>query len=190
MSHILDRVIHYSNALDTESLCIIKGVSCWSIRADVHVVDYDGNLTDAACVAIMAGLQHFRRPDAVVRDGQVLIYAPDERVPVPLNITHKPLAVTFRTFDHGQAVIVDATRKEEQAAEGDAVFGINNSGDLCYLSKSSGGPVNPLLLVHNTDVALAKVTALNKIIDAALRADLAKRSKSGLADAARAEFDR
>jgi exosome complex component RRP45 len=37
----------HSNALDTESLCILKGVSCWSIRADVHVIDYDGNITDA-----------------------------------------------------------------------------------------------------------------------------------------------
>ena len=63
-TNTLDRIIRHSNALDTESLCILKGVSCWSIRADVHIIDYDGNITDAACIAIMAGLQHFRRPDA------------------------------------------------------------------------------------------------------------------------------
>ncbi|KAL2813973.1 ribosomal protein S5 domain 2-type protein [Aspergillus granulosus] len=190
VTNVLDRVIRHSNALDTESLCILKGVSCWTIRADVHITDYDGNLIDASCIGVMAGLQHFRRPDAVVKDGQVIVYGIDEKVPVPLNITHKPLSVTFHTFDEGKIVILDATRKEEQASEADVVIGLNNAGDVCYLSKFSGSPVDAMVFVTKTTVALEKVKELNGIIDKALQVDLAKRAKGGLAEQARAENDR
>ncbi|KAF4240152.1 hypothetical protein CNMCM6457_007928 [Aspergillus fumigatiaffinis] len=190
VAHVLDRLVRHSNALDTESLCILKGVSCWSIRADVHVTDYDGNLIDAACIGVMAGLQHFRRPDAVVKDGQVIVYGLDERVPVPLNITHKPLSVTFHTFDEGKRVILDATRKEEQASEADVVFGMNNAGDVCFVSKFSGSPVDALVFVSKSSVALEKVKEINAIIDKALQADSAKRSKNGMAEESRAENDR
>ncbi|PLN84883.1 exoribonuclease complex, subunit Rrp45 [Aspergillus taichungensis] len=190
VTNVLDRVVRHSNALDTESLCILKGVSCWSIRADVHITDYDGNLVDASCIGIMAGLLHFRRPDAVVKDGQVIVYGLDERVPVALNITHKPLAVTFHTFDEGKQVILDATRKEEQASEADVVIGINNAGDVCFVSKFSGSPVDAMVFVNKTNVALEKVKEINGVIDKALQADLAKRGKGGLAEQSRAENDR
>ncbi|OJJ50556.1 hypothetical protein ASPZODRAFT_126439 [Penicilliopsis zonata CBS 506.65] len=190
VTHVLDRVIRHSNALDTESLCILKGVSCWSIRADVHVTDYDGNLIDAACIGIMAGLQHFRRPDAVVKDGQVIVYGVEERVPVPLNITHKPLSVTFHTFCDGKRVVYDATRKEEQASEGDLVMGINNAGDLCFVSKFAGAPVDAMTLITRSSVALNKVKEINGMIDKALQSDLAERAKKGLAEESRAENDR
>ena len=156
----------------------------------MHVLDYDGNLTDAACIATMAGLQHFRRPDAVVRDGKVIVYGVEQRVPVALNITHKPLSVTFHTYNDSKHVIVDATLKEEQAAEGDLVIGINNAGDLCYASKIAGAPVDAMVIVTKTSIAWEKVKVLNAAIDKVLQADLAKRAKVGMADESRAENDR
>ncbi|KAJ5591499.1 Exoribonuclease phosphorolytic domain 1 [Penicillium hispanicum] len=190
VTNIIDRVVRHSNALDTESLCIMKGVSCWSIRADVHVLDYDGNLTDAACIAIMTGLQHFRRPDAVVREGQVIVYGVEERVPVALNITHQPLSITFNTYNEGKNIILDATRKEEQASEGELVIGINNSGDVCFMSRFSGAPINPLEVVNKSNVALKKVKEINAVIDKVLQEDLARRAKQGMAEESRAENDR
>ncbi|KAL5357153.1 ribosomal protein S5 domain 2-type protein [Aspergillus floccosus] len=190
VTNVLDRVVRHSNALDTESLCILKGVSCWSVRADVHITDYDGNLIDAACIGVMAGLQHFRRPDAVVKDGQVIVYGVDERVPVALNITHKPLSVTFHTFDEGNYVVLDATRKEEQASEADVIIGMNNAGDVCFLSKFSGSPVDAMVFVRKSAVAQDKVKEINGIIDKALQADLAKRAKTGMVEESRAENDR
>ncbi|KAJ5171881.1 Exoribonuclease phosphorolytic domain 1 [Penicillium capsulatum] len=190
VTQIIDRVVRHSNALDTESLCILKGVSCWSIRADVHVLDYDGNLTDAACIAIMSGLQHFRRPDAVVRDGQVIVYGVEERVPVALNITHKPLSITFNVFNEGKSIILDATRKEEQASEGELVIGINNAGDVCFLSKFSGAPMDALEVVNKSNLALTRVKEINTLVDKVLQADLARRATKGMAELSRAENDR
>ncbi|KAJ5143624.1 Exoribonuclease phosphorolytic domain 1 [Penicillium bovifimosum] len=171
----LDRIIRHSNALDTESLCILKGVSCWAIRADIHVIDFDGNITDAACIGVMAGLQHFRRPDSVVKDGRVIVYGLEQRVPC---------------FNDSKQVIVDATRKEEQAAEGDLVIGINSAGDVCYISKHAGAPIDAMLIVTKTNLAWEKVKVLNAIVDKALQADLSKRADFGMADESRAANDR
>ncbi|GAD93071.1 exosome complex endonuclease 2, putative [Paecilomyces variotii No. 5] len=190
VTRILDRVIRHSNALDTESLCIVKGVSCWNIRADVHVLDYDGNLIDASCIAVMAGLQHFRRPDAVVKDGQVVVYDIDERIPVPLNITHKPLTVTFHTFNEGKSLLMDATTKEEQASEGDIVIALNNTGDICTLTKSSGFPVSAMDIVVKSSLALEKVKQINATIEKALAADMAQRAKKNRGAESSAQNDR
>lgn len=154
------------------------------------MIDYDGNLTDAACIAVMTGLQHFRRPDAVVRDGHVIVYKVEDRVPVALNITQKPLSVTFNSFNDGRNIIVDATRKEEQAAEGELVIGINSGGEVCFMSKFSGAALDPLSIVSKVNVALEKVKALNTQVDKVLQVDLAKRAKLGMADESRAANDR
>lgn len=36
----------------------------WQIRVDVHVLNHDGNLMDAASISAISALSHFRRPDA------------------------------------------------------------------------------------------------------------------------------
>jgi exosome complex component RRP45 len=100
------------------------------------------------------------------------------------------LSVTFHTYNESKNVIVDATLKEEQAAEGDIVIGINNAGDLCYLSKIAGVPVDAMVIVTKTSVAWEKVKELNAVIDKVLQADLAKRAKVGMADESRAANDR
>ena len=73
VNRVLEKSIRRSRAVDTESLCIIAGKLCWSIRADVHVLENDGNLTDAACVAVMAGLIHFKKPDTTVNGEEATI---------------------------------------------------------------------------------------------------------------------
>lgn len=187
---ILDQIVRHSNALDTESLCIVKGVSCWTIRADLTVVDYDGNLTDASCIALMTALKHFRRPDAVVRDGKVIVYKVEDRVPVPLNITHHPLTVSFNFFHKGQRIIIDASRLEEAASDGEFVLGINGGGEVAFASKLSGMALGPVGMLSKVEVAKEKAKAINAQMDQALEIDLAKRAKLGMEDQGRAANDR
>lgn len=40
-----------SDAIDTESLCIIAGEKVWCITCDIRVLNYSGNLTDACNIA-------------------------------------------------------------------------------------------------------------------------------------------
>lgn len=62
--------------LDLESLCILAKKLVWSVRVDVHFLDYDGGGVDAACVAVVAALWAFRREDVEVRGEDIQVVRP------------------------------------------------------------------------------------------------------------------
>lgn len=190
LSRILEKAIRRSNAIDTESLCIIAGQKCWSVRADVHVADFDGGLIDASCIAVIAALQHFRRPDVSVEGGKVNVYTPAERVPVPLSIMHHPLCVTFSFYHGGEVVLIDATLREEQVREGEMIVTMNRYGEVCQIAKLGGVPVDPMALVKCTKVALAKVQDLTRMISQRLDEDAKKKNLGGLIAELSAENER
>lgn len=98
ISRIIEKSIRRANALDLESLCIHAGSKCWSVRADVHFLNYDGNLIDTACIAVLTSLLHFKKQDLEVVNGKVILYDEMQRELVPLSILHIPLCVTFSFF--------------------------------------------------------------------------------------------
>lgn len=57
----------------------------WSIRVDVHVLDSGGNLIDACCLAALAALLGFRKPQVEVDqskgegEAQVTVFSPEVR---------------------------------------------------------------------------------------------------------------
>ena len=46
--------------LDMESLCVVSDEKVWCIRLDVQILSHCGNVADAASVAGLAALCHFR----------------------------------------------------------------------------------------------------------------------------------
>lgn len=190
LSRILEKAIRRSNALDTESLCIVAGQQCWNVRADVHVLDYDGGLTDASCIAVMAALQHFRRPDVSIEGENVTIYTLAERVPVPLSLLHHPICVTFSFFHDGEVVLLDATLQEEQLREGELIITMNRHGEVCQMAKLGGAPIEAVGLLQCTNVALTKVQAISKLITSRLAEDQKAKSVGGLMAELSAENER
>lgn len=187
---MLEKAIRRSNAIDTESLCIIAGAKCWSVRADVHIMDADGGLVDASCIAIIAALQHFRRPDVSVDGEDVTIYTMAERVPVPLSIMHHPICVTFSFYHGGETAVIDTTLREEQVREGEMVTTMNRYGEVCQIAKLGGVPVDALTLLNCTTVALQKVKEITSFISTKLIEDATKRDVGGLIAELRAENER
>lgn len=180
LSRILEKAIRRSSALDTESLCIIAGQKCFSVRADIHVLDHDGGLVDAACIALVAALQHFRRPDVTVEGEDVTVYSLREREPVPLAMLHHPLCVTFSYYHGGEIVLVDATLAEEQVRESEVIVTMNRHGEVCQIAKYGGSPVDALSLLSCSSVAFSKVQELWKFLQKKLEEDAEKRDAGGL----------
>ncbi|KAI9804420.1 MAG: hypothetical protein M1825_001319 [Sarcosagium campestre] len=190
LSRILEKAIRRSSALDTESLCIIAGQQCWTIRVDVHVMDHDGGLTDASCVAVLAALQHFRRPDVAIEGERVTVYPPTERVPVPLSILHQPLCVSFSFFHAAETVLVDATLQEELLREGELIITMNKHGELCQMAKMGGVPVDATKILHCSNLALVKVRHLSTLISKRLDEDARNKDIGGLIAELSAENER
>ncbi|KAK3065528.1 hypothetical protein LTS18_000005 [Coniosporium uncinatum] len=190
LSRILEKAIRRSSALDTESLCVIAGNKCFHLRADIHVLDHDGNLVDAACIALIAALQHFRRPDVAVEGENVTVFSVREREPVPLAMLHHPLCITFSYYNEGETVLLDATLAEEQVREGEVIVTMNKHGEVCQIAKYGGATVDALALLDCTGVALNKVQAVSKFIQERLDLDAKKRDLGGLMAELSAENER
>ena len=190
LSRILEKAIRRSNAIDTESLCIVAGTKCWAVRADVHVLDFDGGLIDASCIAIIAALQHFRRPDVSVDGETITIYTLGERVPVPLSIMHHPICVTFSFFHAGEIILIDTSLREEQIREGEMVVTMNRHGEVCQIAKLGGIPVDAVVLLNCTTLAVTKVKEIADLITKRLQADATSRDVGGLIAELSAENER
>ncbi|KAF2477440.1 exoribonuclease [Lindgomyces ingoldianus] len=180
LSRILEKAIRRSNALDTESLCIIAGIKCFALRADVHIVDHDGGLIDASCIAVMAALQHFRRPDVLVEGEKATVLSVREREPIPLSILHQPLCVTFSYYEDGEIFLVDANLAEEQVRQGEVIVTMNRHGEVCQVAKYGGATVDPLAILNYINVALGKVKDMSAFIQKRLNEDAKKRDVGGL----------
>lgn len=190
LSRLLEKTIRRSGALDTESLCIIAGSKCFHVRADIHVLDQDGNIVDASCLAVLAALMHFRRCDFEVQGEEVKVYSEREREPVRLSMQHQPFCVTFSYYDNGSIMLQDTSLLEEQCREGEIVISMNRFGEVCQIAKYGGTPVDGLSMLTCTNAALERVKAFDKLVKEKLKEDEERRDAGGLMAELSAENDR
>ena len=176
LARLIEKSIRRSHALDTESLCIVSGKRCWAVRVDVLFLSHDGNLVDASCLACIAALSHFRRPDVSVDGDTITIHPVEERVPVPLSILHHPICVTFSFFHGGEVCLIDCTAQEEQLRDGEMSITVNRNGELCQIAKAGGVAAEAHVVLRCAEVALVKVREISKKLMDALKQDTAKRN--------------
>ena len=191
LSRLLEKTVRRSGALDTESLCLVAGQKCWSVRVDLHVLNHDGNLLDTACFAVVAALRHFRKPETSMEGETLTIYTPAEREPVPLSWLHSPFCVTFSFFgEEGDTVLLDATWLEEQLRVSSCTFSLNRHGEICQVSKLGGTAIDAPIFVQCAQVALNKSKEYTELLDRQLSEDVKRRDKGGLMAELTAENDR
>ena len=190
LSRTLETTFRRSNAVSTESLCLVAGQKVWNLRADIHVLDAHGNLLDAAALSLQAALRHFRILATEIKGGELTVFPVVERDPVPLSLLHHPLCVTLSFFEGGKKVVVDAQLREQQCSEAELVVSANAQGQLSYISKEGGAEVDPLTLLECTQLAVRKVKELVKQVDDALATDAKSRDKGGLMAELSAENER
>ncbi|KAH0615959.1 hypothetical protein JD844_026638 [Phrynosoma platyrhinos] len=138
LNRLLERCLRNSKCIDTESLCVVAGEKVWQIRVDLHVLNHNGNIIDAASIAAIVALCHFRRPDVSVQGEEVTLYTPEERDPVPLSIHHMPICVSFAFFQQGTYLLVDPSEQEERVMDGLLVIAMNKHREICTIQSSGG----------------------------------------------------
>ncbi|CCK68920.1 exosome non-catalytic core subunit RRP45 KNAG_0B04860 [Huiozyma naganishii CBS 8797] len=189
IARIIEKAVRRSGALDVEGLCIVAGSKCWAIRADVHFLDCDGGFIDASCIAVMAALMHFKKPDITVQGHSVVVHPVEEREPVPLGILHVPICVTFSFFnpqdsetnfkgqDNLEIVVTDATLKEELLREGVLTVTLNKNREVVQVSKAGGLPMDALTLMDCCHKAYEITDKVTSQIIAAIKQDYAQRDR-------------
>ncbi|XP_019744965.1 exosome complex component RRP45 isoform X2 [Hippocampus comes] len=175
----LERCLRNSKCIDLESLCVVSGEKVWQIRVDVHMLNHDGNLMDAASITAIASLCHFRRPDVGIQGDEVTVYSPDERDPIPLSIYHMPISVSFAFFQQGTYLLVDPCEREERVMDGLLMIAMNKHREICSIQSSGGIMLLKEQVMRCSKIASVKVSEITKLIMKALENDKTARKAGG-----------
>lgn len=127
VSRVVDRGIREGHAVDLTKLCIEAGKEVWIMFLDVHVVDYDGNLFDAANIAANAALKTAVVPAKRAGKGE----------DYPLPVLHTPISLTAVKID--DKILVDPTHDEERVADARLTVTTTETGNLCAMQKGLVG---------------------------------------------------
>ncbi|KAH7484881.1 hypothetical protein PRIC1_004193 [Phytophthora ramorum] len=185
LARLVERGVRESRALDTEALAVVAGEKVWAITCHVHVVDHGGNLVDAASLAAIAALMHYRRPEVAVKEGSggsggVTVYSVDEHAAVPLSLHHIPISISFCFLqpalnmnssggndddmdadEDGEPIIfMDPTDREERITDARMSFTFNSFRELCAVHKIGGATISPATVLRCANVAAARAVEL------------------------------
>ena len=127
LARVVDRGIRESEIIDVDKLCIVPGEKVWIIFIDIHILDYDGNLFDAASLASLAALMTAKVPAERFELG--------EDYPLPLK--EPPISCTSVKFNG--ISVMDPSLDEEEIAEARLTVATDERGDIRAMQKGLNG---------------------------------------------------
>lgn len=159
LSRVTDRCIREGEVVDLEKLCIVEGEKVWMIFLDLHVVDYDGNLMDAAVLGSVAALMNTKLPEAKIIDDEIVLDY-DNLIPLPINDT--ALMSTFAKI--GDELIIDPSLEEEEVMGARLSVGITQDGNICAMQKGGEKTFTQEEILKAVSIAKIKTAELRKLL--------------------------
>jgi len=156
LARVVDRSIRESKTIDIKKLCVKEGEQVWTVLVDIHVLDYDGNLIDAATLATIVALQNAYMPKL---DGEKIIRGKTDKK-LPLRLV--PISCTFAKL--GGKNILDPTLEEEKSMESKITIGTTEKGKICAMQKSKVGEYSLEEINELTKIAIEKGKELRKLM--------------------------
>ena len=143
---VVDRGIRESEVIGLDKLCIEPGEKIWLVFIDIHIIDYDGNLFDAASLAALAALFNSVVPIERMRPNlekfrekypSINNYLEQHPNDFPLPMNEPPISCTSVKFN--DAIVIDPSLDEEQIAEVRLTVATNKNGDIRAMQKGLSG---------------------------------------------------
>ena len=151
IARVVDRGIRESGMMDMHSFCITPKEKVWMVFLDIQVLNYDGNLFDAATMAGVLALHNTTVPAAANELGD------DFQLPVTL----WPLTTTLVKINNN--LMADPTFTEESAADARLTVSIDDNGDIRAMQKGLKGALTYDDFIRALDIAQELLTILLQI---------------------------
>lgn len=131
IARVVDRGIRESGVVDLSDLVIESGESCYAVFIDVHVLDYDGNLMDAASIGAVTALMLGKLP-VLDEDGEL---DRDNYKELPVN----GLPITLTGSKIGSKLVFDTTADEEDVRDTRLTVTVKDDGKVVNMQKGEPG---------------------------------------------------
>jgi len=130
LARVVDRGIRESQLIEVDKLCIEPEEKVWMVFIDIHILDFDGNLFDAASLASLAALLTTKVPAERFELG--------DDYPLPL----KEPPVSCTSVKYNNVVVMDPILDEEEIAEARLTVATDKNGDIRAMQKGLNGSFN------------------------------------------------
>lgn len=151
MARVVDRGIRESGAIDINKLCITVGESVWIVYIDVHVLNDNGNIIDASCLAAIAALMTTIVPNEQYGIG----------MNVPLAMKEIPVGVTLAKI--GSKLMVDPSLDEEAVCETKLTVVSSSDGSVAGMQKMGSAPFTEAEVLEAIDIACEKAAEIRNL---------------------------
>ena len=160
ISRVVDRTIRESPLVNLEELCIVENEKCWKLHVDIYIVDFDGNIMDAACLGAVSALLTTKIPHAKIVNDELFI---DEDDLTNLPIENKSVLCTVIKINN--KLIVDPLSVEESIMDTSISFGFREDGTLCAMQKCGLKLMNAEEVMKSMEIAYSKSRGLFEILN-------------------------
>ena len=146
LARVVDRGIRESEVIGLDKLCIEPGEIIWLVFIDIHIIDFDGNLFDAASLAALAALFNTTVPIERMRPKlerqqekipSVKTYLEENPKDYQLPMNEPPISCTSVKFN--DVVVLDPSLDEEEIAEARLTVATDKNGDIRAMQKGLDG---------------------------------------------------
>ncbi|XP_071512732.1 exosome complex component RRP43-like isoform X2 [Panulirus ornatus] len=165
-SQFLKNVIISADVVSLTDLCIVTNKVAWCLYCDVVCLNYDGNLYDAALIALMAALQNVRLPKVLYDSENGRTSVASERT-LPVTLKTRPVASTFTVYSDS-IQLMDPTAEDEAQGSGEVTVVLLENGSLCTTHKPGGQLIVPETLDKFVTCAKERVLQVNTSITKAI----------------------
>ena len=130
LARVVDRGIRESELIEVDKLCVEAGEKVWIVFIDIHILDFDGNLFDAASLASLAALLTTKVPAERFELGK----------DYPLPLKEPPVSCT--SVKYNGVVVMDPSLDVEEIAEARLTVATDKNGDIRAMQKGLNGNFN------------------------------------------------
>jgi len=146
LARVVDRGIRESEVIGLDKLCIEPGEIIWLVFIDIHIIDFDGNLFDAASLAALAALFNTTVPIERIRSKlerqqekipSIKTYLEENPKDYQLPMNEPPISCTSVKFN--DVVVLDPSLDEEEIAEVRLTVATDKNGNIRAMQKGLDG---------------------------------------------------
>lgn len=157
LARIVDRGIRESKTVEMNKLVITPGEKVWSVFIDIHIIDNQGNLLDAAALAAVTALMNTKMPK-VDANGKIVRGEHEGKLPV----VHKPVTVTVCKI--GDKLFLDPSLEEESTIGTKLSIAVREDDSICALQKQGSEGIEFDVIEKMVDIAIEKSKELRKLV--------------------------
>lgn len=157
LSRVVDRGIRESHAIEVEKLAIIPGEKVWINFIDIHMINHQGNLLDAASLAAVAAILSAKVPKL---DGENILRGEYER---DFPVVHVPINITVGKV--GNNLIVDPNLEEEKVLDSKLSIAVREDDTICALQKQGTKGLTFEDITEMMSIAKRKAKELRELVN-------------------------